>query len=150
MAEQRGARVRRAADLAGASSNSVARPVGALERELSLTDLDVDEETNLMAMAASSDRSGMQELVPSTSGAQTGHSLSPNRVSIWPVERGGYGIDFTYHGATGYVDAETAEQMLQAAGLTTKFIQELDGAWTVRFGPLPREQMRAVLDHYAW
>ena len=40
--------------------------------------------------------------------------------------------------------------MLQAAGLTTKFIQELDGAWTVRFGPLPREQMRAVLDHYAW
>jgi hypothetical protein len=25
-----------------------------------------------------------------------------------------------------------------------------DGAWPVRFGPLPREQMRAVLDHFAW
>jgi hypothetical protein len=92
----------------------------------------------------------MQELALSTSEPQVGRSLSPNRVSIWPVELGGYGIDFTYHGATGCADAETAEQMLQAAGLTTKFIQELDGAWTVRFGPLPREQIRAVLDHYAW
>ena len=40
--------------------------------------------------------------------------------------------------------------MLQAAGLTTSFRQELDGAWTVRFGPLPRDHMRAVLDQYAW
>ena len=39
--------------------------------------------------------------------------------------------------------------MLQA-GLTTCFRQELDGAWTVRFGPLARDQMRAVLDHFAW
>jgi hypothetical protein len=27
---------------------------------------------------------------------------------------------------------------------------ELDSAWTVRFGPLPRDHMRAVLDQYAW
>jgi hypothetical protein len=64
--------------------------------------------------------------------------------------RGGHGIDFTYHGATGDTDAETAGQLLQAAGLTTSFRQELDGAWTVRFGPLPRDHMRAVLDHFAW
>ena len=56
----------------------------------------------------------------------------------------------SYHGATGYTDAETAERELQAAGLTTSFRQELDGAWTVRFGPLPRDHMRAVLDHFAW
>jgi hypothetical protein len=77
-------------------------------------------------------------------------SLHPNRVAIWPVEVGGYGIDFTYHGATGYTDAEAAEQILHANGLTTRFIQELDGAWTVRFGPLPREHVRAVLDRFAW
>lgn len=77
-------------------------------------------------------------------------SLHPNRVAIWPVEVGRYGIDFTYHGATGYTDAEAAEQIVQANGLTTRFIQELDGAWTVRFGPLPREHMRAVLDRFAW
>ena len=61
-----------------------------------------------------------------------------------------YGMDFTHHGGAGYTDAEAAEQMLQAAGLTTGFRDELDGARSVRFGLLPREQMRAVLDHFAW
>ena len=82
--------------------------------------------------------------------SDAGRSLHPNRVSIWPVEGSGFGIDFTYHGATGYTDAETAERQLQSAGLTTSFRQELDGAWTVRFGPLSRDHMRAVLDHFAW
>jgi hypothetical protein len=91
---------------------------------------------------------GMNQLVPT--GDRTGRCLNPNRVSIWPVETGGYGIDFTYHGATGYTDAEFAEQILQAGGLETSFRQELDGAWTVRFGPLPRDHMRAVLDRFAW
>ena len=77
-------------------------------------------------------------------------SLAPNKVSIWPVGGAGYGIDFTYHGATGYTDAERAERVLQSNGLPAQFRQELDGAWTVRFGPLPREHMRAVLDRFAW
>lgn len=77
-------------------------------------------------------------------------SLHPNRVSIWPVEVGGYGIDFTYHGPTGYTAAEAAEEILRLNGLRTTFRQELDGAWTVRFGPLPRAEMRAALDRFAW
>jgi hypothetical protein len=89
----------------------------------------------------------MNDLV--TTGAR-GACLHPNRVAIWPVEGDSFGIDFTYHGATGYSDAETAEQMLQAGGLQTSFRQELDGAWTVRLGPLPRGHMRSVLDHFAW
>jgi hypothetical protein len=90
----------------------------------------------------------MDELA--VSGARPAQSLHPNRVAIWPVETGGYGIDFTYHGATGYQDAEAAERVLQDNGLVTRFRQELDGAWTVRFGPLPREHMRTVLDHFAF
>lgn len=81
---------------------------------------------------------------------EPGLSLNPNRVSIWPVEVGGYGIDFTYHGPTGYTSAEAAEEILRFNGLKTSFRQELDGAWTVRFGPLPRDEMRAVLDRFAW
>jgi hypothetical protein len=91
----------------------------------------------------------MSDLVTS-GGPATGTSLHPNRVSTWPVEAGGYGIDDTYHAATGYRDAETAERLLQDGGLRTSFRQELDGAWTVRFGPLPRDHMRAVLDHVGW
>lgn len=81
---------------------------------------------------------------------EPGLSLHPNRVSIWPVEVGGYGIDFTYHGPTGYTAAEAAEEILRSNGLKTTFRQELDGAWTVRFGPLPRAEMRAALDRFAW
>ena len=92
----------------------------------------------------------MSDLVTTSGDRANGRSLTPNRVSIWPVETGGYGIDFTYHGATGYTDAEFAEKVLQAGGLRTSFLQELDGAWTVRFGPLPRDHMREVLDRFAW
>jgi hypothetical protein len=54
------------------------------------------------------------------------------------------------HGATGYRHAEAADAILRFNGLKTTFRQELDGAWTVRFGPLPRDEMRAVLDRFAW
>jgi hypothetical protein len=84
----------------------------------------------------------------SPSGA--GGSLRPNRVSIWPTDDGRYGVDFTYHGPTGYVDAERAEVVLGEAGVRTQFRQELDQAWTVRFGPIERDDMRALLDRYAW
>ena len=79
-----------------------------------------------------------------------GQCLHPNRVAIWPVEGKGFGVDFTYHGATGYADAEAAERVLDNHGVRSRFIQELDGAWTVRFGPIPRDPMRAVLDRFAW
>jgi hypothetical protein len=103
----------------------------------------------LQTSSVSPDTSIMSEVIVHGP-REAGRSLHPNRVSIWPVEGGSYGIDFTYHGATGYTDAEAAERQLQDAGLTTSFRQELDGAWTVRFGPLPRDHMRAVLDHFAW
>lgn len=77
-------------------------------------------------------------------------TLRPSRVSVWPVEAGTYGIDFTYHGATGYADAERAEGVLRGHGLKTSFRQELDSAWTVRIGPLQRQHMRTVLDRFAW
>jgi hypothetical protein len=78
-----------------------------------------------------------------------GRSLRPSRVSIWPVETGGYGVDFTYHGATGFKDAETAKAVFEFNDLKVTFVQELDGAWTVRLGPLPRDLVREVLDQYA-
>jgi hypothetical protein len=69
--------------------------------------------------------------------------LQPDRVSIWPIDEDRFGVDFTYHGATGYADAEFAEGVVKSAGLAATFRQELDQAWTVRIGPIPRA---AVLD----
>ena len=33
--------------------------------------------------------------------AETGPTWAPDRLSVWPVEGGRYGIDAQYHGATG-------------------------------------------------
>ncbi len=74
----------------------------------------------------------------------------PSRVAIWPVSEGRYGVDLSYHGPTGFRDAEIAESALAAGGIKTTFRQELDSAWTVRFGPIPRDAMRLLLDRYAW
>lgn len=77
-------------------------------------------------------------------------SLRPNRVSIWPIDDARYGVDFTYHGATGYADAEFACTVLGGAGLKTTFRQELDGAWSVRLGPMPRAAMFEALNRFAF
>jgi hypothetical protein len=62
----------------------------------------------------------------------------PDRVAIWPIEDGTFGIDATFQGVTGYQHAEAHERVLRDRGVTCSFRQELDGGWTIRLGPLPR------------
>jgi hypothetical protein len=61
-----------------------------------------------------------------------------------------FGIEFTYHGATGHSDPERAERVLALSDIRAQFRPELEAARAVRFGPLPREHMRTVLDRSAW
>src|SRR3954447_25801918 len=76
--------------------------------------------------------------------------LRPDRIAIWPIDDDRYGIDFTYHGATGYADAEFADTIIKNAGFRTTFRQELDQAWTVRIGPVPRTAMLETLQRFAF
>jgi hypothetical protein len=59
-----------------------------------------------------------------------------DRLSIWPVDDGRYGLDATFQGASGYERAEQHEAELVRLGIPHSFRQELGGAWTLRFGPL--------------
>jgi len=52
------------------------------------------------------------------------------------VEGERYGLDATYHGATGFERAEAQLQRLQAANLKASIRQELGDDWTLRLGPL--------------
>ena len=56
----------------------------------------------------------------------------PDRVSIWPLEGGQFGVDVTYEGSTGYELASRHEAALQQAGIPYSFRQELGDGWTVR------------------
>lgn len=72
----------------------------------------------------------------------------PDRVSIWPIEDGTYGLDATYQGATGHERAEGHRGALERAGVDFSFRQELGGGWTLRFGPLCPGQVSAALSAF--
>jgi hypothetical protein len=59
-----------------------------------------------------------------------------DRLSIWPVDDGRYGLDATFEGVSGYERAERHEAELVRLGIPYSFRQELGGSWTLRFGPL--------------
>jgi hypothetical protein len=67
--------------------------------------------------------------------AETGPTWAPDRMSIWPVEGGRYGIDAHYLGATGTARAEGQVQRLQSVGLQASVRTDDDGT-VLRLGPL--------------
>ena len=69
----------------------------------------------------------------------------PDRLTIWPVDDGRYGLDATFQGATGFERARRHQEQLERSGVHHSFRQELDGAWTLRFGPLTAADLAAAL-----
>ena len=68
-----------------------------------------------------------------------------DRISIWPMDDGTYGLDATWQGASGYERAHSYEATLRQAAVDFSLRQELGGGWTLRFGPLDRAAVsRAV------
>ncbi len=74
----------------------------------------------------------------------------PDKITIWPVDDGRYGLDATFQGKTGYQRAQQHQHELDELGVTHKFRQELDGAWTLRFGPLPAADVARALSAFVY
>ncbi len=86
----------------------------------------------------------MSTLLPSKAGPV------PDRLTIWPVDDGRYGLDATFQGGTGYERAQRHRALLEGEGVPHTFRQELDGAWTLRFGPLPAVDIAAALSAFVY
>jgi hypothetical protein len=69
----------------------------------------------------------------------------PDRMTIWPMDDGRYGLDATFQGASGYERAEHHKANLEAGEVSHSFRQELGGAWTLRFGPLSAADISVAL-----
>jgi len=72
---------------------------------------------------------------------KTGPVLAPDRMAVWPIEGGRYGVDATYQGATGFERAEAQRRRLKSGHLRASVRQELSDGWTLRLGPLTRRSM---------
>jgi hypothetical protein len=74
----------------------------------------------------------------------------PDRLTIWPVDDGRYGLDATFQGASGYERAENHQADLERRGVPYGFRQELDGGWTLRFGPLRAIEIASALSAFVY
>ncbi|HEU5142630.1 MAG TPA: hypothetical protein VFU04_05680 [Solirubrobacterales bacterium] len=68
-----------------------------------------------------------------------------DRLSIWPMDDGTYGLDATFQGASGHERMQQHEAELEAASVRWSLRQELDGGWTLRFGPISAADVAAAL-----
>ncbi len=71
-----------------------------------------------------------------------------DRVSIWPMDDGSYGLDATFQGASGHERAQFHEAVLKEASVRWSLRQELDGGWTLRFGPISAKDVGAALSAF--
>jgi hypothetical protein len=95
-------------------------------------------------------RSARREtLVPSEANPD-GRPTRPDKLSIWPTEDERFGIDVLYLGPQGHRRADVVFRQIEAAGLDAALKQEGENGWIVRFGPVSREDMLAVLNGYVW
>jgi len=79
--------------------------------------------------------------------AETGPTWAPDRLSVWPVEGGRFGIDAHYHGETGAVRAERQLQRLGEAGLVASLRTEGNES-VLRLGPLAHQPVWIALEAF--
>ena len=75
----------------------------------------------------------------------------PDRLTIWPVEDDGFGIDVSWSGPGGNSRATVVRQLLEQAQIKARLTQALDGrGWELRVGPVPGSDVARVIDEFVW
>lgn len=68
-----------------------------------------------------------------------------DRLTLWPVDDGRYGLDAVFQGTSGYERCEEHHRSLAAAGVKCQLLQNMDNSWSLRFGPLTAAEVgRAI------
>jgi hypothetical protein len=71
-----------------------------------------------------------------------------DRLTLWPVDDGRYGLDAVFQGASGYERCEEHQQALVAAGVKCQLLQNMDNSWSLRFGPLTALEVGKALSAF--
>jgi hypothetical protein len=79
--------------------------------------------------------------------AETGPVWAPDRLSLWPLEGGQYGIDAHYHGHTGVERAYGQRARLKKVALSASVKRDDQGA-LIRIGPLAHEAAWLALEAF--
>jgi hypothetical protein len=75
----------------------------------------------------------------------------PDRLTIWPLEANGFGIDVRWAGADGNRRATIVRRLCEEAGVRARLRQGIDGrGWELRLGPVPGDEVAQVIDEFVW
>jgi hypothetical protein len=69
----------------------------------------------------------------------------PDKLTLWPVDDGRYGLDAVFQGASGYERCEEHRATLNSASVECSLVQGLDDSWSLRFGPLTAHEVGHAL-----
>lgn len=64
-----------------------------------------------------------------------------DRLTLWPIDDGRYGLDAVFQGASGFERCERHREALEAVGVRCSFVQGMDGSWSIRLGPLTAHEV---------
>jgi hypothetical protein len=77
---------------------------------------------------------------------ETGTERAPDRLSIWPLDGGLFGIDASYQGPAGLARADAHQQHLINAGHRPELTPNLDAGWTLRLNPLGADEAWSAIE----
>lgn len=72
----------------------------------------------------------------------------PDKLSLWPVEGGRFGLDATFSGAFGREYAREHRTAMRAAGLKASLRRDGNDTWTLRMGPLTADAARVSVEAF--
>ena len=74
----------------------------------------------------------------------------PDRLTLWPVEGGRFGLDASFSGAFGQDYAKEHRAALKAGGLKASLRRDrgAEETWILRMGPLTSEAARAAVEAF--
>lgn len=77
--------------------------------------------------------------------------IRPDRLTVWPMDDGFYGIDVRWHGRECLLRAVVVRRMLAESGLAAEPGNSQDGRlWELRIGPVPADRVARVIEEHIW
>ncbi len=72
----------------------------------------------------------------------------PDKLSLWPLEGGRFGLDATFSGAFGKDYAKEHRAALRTSGLKSSLRRDGEQTWTLRMGPLTADAARVSVEAF--
>jgi hypothetical protein len=77
--------------------------------------------------------------------------IRPDRITVWPMEDGFFGIDVRWLGRECILRAVVVRRLLVEAGFEARPGNSQDGRlWELRVGPVPADDVARVIATYIW